>query len=99
VTWNDYGEGTIIEPTMQKGYRDLETVQDFRRSYEPAFPYSKADLRLPLEVFKLRIDPKLAADNAAKLDAFFAAVSSGDAAGAKAIARDLGIAADLGVAK
>jgi hypothetical protein len=92
VTWNDYGEGTIIEPTVQKGYRDLETVQDFRRSYEPAFPYTKADLRIPLEVFKLRIDPKLAADKAAGLDALYAAVAGGDAAGAEKIARDLGIA-------
>lgn len=92
VTWNDYGEGTIIEPTVQRGYRDLEIVQDFHKRFDPAFAYSKADLRLPLEVFKLRIDPKLAPDKAARLDAFYAAVSSGDAARAKAIAVELGLA-------
>ena len=27
ATWNDYGEGTVIEPTRQHGYRDLEALQ------------------------------------------------------------------------
>lgn len=29
VTWNDFGEGTIIEPTVETGYTYLETVQTF----------------------------------------------------------------------
>lgn len=28
-TWNDYGEGTVIEPTRENGYRDLVTLQRF----------------------------------------------------------------------
>lgn len=28
-TWNDYGEGTIIEPTKENGYRSLTTLQQF----------------------------------------------------------------------
>lgn len=29
VTWNDFGEGTIFEPTVETGYTYLETVQTF----------------------------------------------------------------------
>ncbi len=29
VTWNDFGEGTMIEPTKEFGYSMLEVVQDF----------------------------------------------------------------------
>lgn len=31
ATWNDWGEGTIIEPSIEFGYRDLEVVQEFHR--------------------------------------------------------------------
>ena len=33
ATWNDWGEGTIIEPSVEFGYRDLETTQRLRRQY------------------------------------------------------------------
>jgi hypothetical protein len=33
VTWTDFGEGTIVEPTREYGYRDLGMLQDFRRQY------------------------------------------------------------------
>ncbi len=29
VTWNDFGEGTMIEPTNEFGYKHLETVKNF----------------------------------------------------------------------
>lgn len=29
VTWNDFGEGTQIEPTVEDGYKYLEIIQDF----------------------------------------------------------------------
>jgi hypothetical protein len=45
VTWNDFGEGTIVEPTVQYGYRDLGVIQDFRRRYlDGGFPYHTNDL-------------------------------------------------------
>jgi hypothetical protein len=31
VTWNDFGEGTMIEPTAEYGFRDLSLIQDFCR--------------------------------------------------------------------
>jgi hypothetical protein len=29
ATWNDFGEGTIVEPTVENGYTFLEQLQDF----------------------------------------------------------------------
>ena len=42
-TWNDWGEGTVIEPSVEFGYRDLEVVQRLRRQFiEPEFPCQPA---------------------------------------------------------
>ena len=55
VTWNDYGEGTIIEPTIEFGYRYLEALQNYRRKHAgKTFPYSAEDLRLPIALYQLR---------------------------------------------
>lgn len=54
VTWNDYGEGTIIEPTAEFGYQYLQIVQSARDSMDPAFQFRKEDLPLPLRVYNAR---------------------------------------------
>lgn len=46
ATWNDWGEGTEIEPSVEFGYRDLETLQKALSS-----PYKPADLRLPIRLY------------------------------------------------
>lgn len=51
ATWNDYGEGTIIEPTEERGYTSLEYLQDKQKEWNPDFPYDYDDLREPLEQF------------------------------------------------
>jgi acetyl esterase/lipase len=50
ATWNDYGEGTVIEPTRGSGYRYLEILQKRLnvRGHGPA------DLRLPVMLYQLR---------------------------------------------
>ena len=53
ATWNDYGEGTIIEPTVQNGYRELEALQKMQKKFDSDFPYSELDLRAPLALYKL----------------------------------------------
>ncbi len=54
-TWNDWGEGTMIEPSQEFGYRDLEVVQRVRRqSIEAGFAGVPEDLRLPLRLYTLR---------------------------------------------
>ncbi len=49
ATWNDFGEGTVIEPTTNLGYRYVDTLQD---RLSPGF--SPEDLRLPATLYQLR---------------------------------------------
>ncbi|HEX8200848.1 MAG TPA: glycoside hydrolase family 71/99-like protein [Isosphaeraceae bacterium] len=55
ITWNDFGEGTDVEPTREFGYRHLEAIQRARQSLagEPLV-YRPADLRLPQRIHRLR---------------------------------------------
>jgi hypothetical protein len=53
ITWNDYGEGTIIEPTEEFGYQYLEILQATRRTFGD-FSYTAADLQLPLRLYQVR---------------------------------------------
>lgn len=67
ITWNDYGEGTIIEPTIEFEYRYLEMVQEARKvTSNNSFAFSTEDLRLPYQLYQLR--QKYAADSAATAD-------------------------------
>ena len=60
ATWNDFGEGTIIEPTQEFGYRYLESLQGRRAKIDPAFHFIPADLRLPVMLYQLRKqDPEI----------------------------------------
>lgn len=55
VTWNDYGEGTIIEPTAEFGTAYLEIVQNVvRTNYSPGFQYIGEHLQIPMEILQLR---------------------------------------------
>ncbi|MBS1702571.1 MAG: glycoside hydrolase family 99-like domain-containing protein [Armatimonadetes bacterium] len=59
ATWNDWGEGTVIEPSKEFGYRDLEATQSLRKQYvEPAFHFTADDLRLPEKLFRRRKEAK-----------------------------------------
>jgi len=53
ATWNDYGEGTIIEPTKEFAYRYLESLQN-RFAATGKFAYTLWDLRLPIMLHQLR---------------------------------------------
>lgn len=54
ATWNDWGEGTQIEPSVEFGYRDLETTQRLRRALNPALRYTPEYLRLPVALYALQ---------------------------------------------
>ena len=55
ITWNDFGEGTVIEPTEEFGYRYLEALQRRRRQeMGAAFRFAPEDLRLPVRLYRLR---------------------------------------------
>jgi len=86
VTWNDWGEGTQIEPSVEFGCRDLEATQRARRrSFDPAFPCTPQDLRLPLALYALQKkdgdDPK----RRAKLDAISRLLFAGKTKQARAL--------------
>lgn len=82
VTWNDYGEGTMIEPTHEHGYTFLEIVQDAARERRGgSFPYTSADLRLPQRLYEAR---KAGRAPPAKLDLIGAAIRRGDCEAAAA---------------
>ncbi|HEY4417786.1 MAG TPA: glycoside hydrolase family 71/99-like protein [Verrucomicrobiae bacterium] len=85
VTWNDYGEGTIIEPTLagnepatQYGYTDLGIIQNLRRQYlEASFPYHTNDLALALRLYNLRTQYASNQPIAAELDRIFTNIIAG----------------------
>lgn len=55
VTWNDWGEGTMVEPSREFGYRDLEIVSQLRaRIWQDRKARSESELSLPLRLLKLR---------------------------------------------
>ncbi len=55
VTWNDYGEGTMIEPTHEFGYVFLEIIQQARREESGGtFLFTAEDLRLPASLYAQR---------------------------------------------
>jgi hypothetical protein len=70
VTWNDWGEGTSIEPTVELGYRDLEAIQRLRRKHiEPRFAPVADDLLLVHRLYLLRREQSRRPDLEQQLDA------------------------------
>jgi len=79
VTWNDFGEGTVIEPTAEFGYRDLGVLQDFRRQYlDASFSSNTNDLTLPLRLYNLRRQYSANTIVRAELDRTFTNLVSGN---------------------
>jgi hypothetical protein len=86
VSWNDWGEGTQIEPSVEFGDRDLVTTQRLRRQYrDPHFHGTAQDLSLPIDWYHLR---KKYAGNThveAELSTVFPLVVSGHIAQVRAL--------------
>ncbi|WP_431242138.1 hypothetical protein ACQ9BO_19720 [Flavobacterium sp. P21] len=66
ITWNDFGEGTMFEPTVEFGYNYIEKVKTFAgvKNTESFF----ADIS---KLYNLRIEKKGNADAQKKLDQAF----------------------------
>lgn len=78
VTWNDFGEGTMIEPTKEYGYRDLGIIQDYRRQFlEPDFSRSTNDLALAFQFYQLRRELSTNSTASAELDQIFTNIVAG----------------------
>jgi hypothetical protein len=50
ITWNDFGEGTMIEPTSQNGFMYLQMLQEYT-----GVSYSEADLAVCVRLYNARI--------------------------------------------
>jgi hypothetical protein len=96
-TWNDYGEGTIIEPTIERGYADLEFIQDKRAEWEPDFPFGYGDLRIPIELYKILADEKAIDAQKRQVAAIYDLIFAGDAQGLRNAVRAAGIKYDFSV--
>jgi hypothetical protein len=85
ATWNDYGEGTIIEPTTQYAQRDLGVLQNFRRLYlAPGYSGTTNDFAIALRLYHAR---RAAVGNAAAnaaLDRVFSDCVAGNLSDANA---------------
>ncbi|WP_396632595.1 glycoside hydrolase family 71/99-like protein [Maribacter sp. R86514] len=53
ITWNDFGEGTMIEPTDEFGFSYLEEIQSYT-----GVDYTYDDLQLPYRLYLLRKEHK-----------------------------------------
>lgn len=82
ATWNDYGEGTMIEPTHEFGYRFLEIIQAARREElgVDRVPFTPDDLRLPERLLAAR---RRGSASPAELGEIAAALSRGEAKAAR----------------
>jgi hypothetical protein len=66
ITWNDFGEGTMIEPTLEFGYSRLEQLQSFL-----GVNYTKTELDLAVQLYKKRKENKGKVLENKKLDQVF----------------------------
>ena len=83
VTWNDFGEGTTVEPTEEYGFRDLRLIQDLCRQKPAAGkPSPTNDLASALRFYHLRRELGTNAASSTVLDAMFSKIASGQEAGA-----------------
>jgi hypothetical protein len=77
VTWNDFGEGTTIEPTKEYGFRDLYMIQDLRRKKPaPDHPTPTNDLASVFRFYNLRRKSATNAPLALALDQVFTNIVS-----------------------
>jgi hypothetical protein len=76
VTWNDWGEGTQIEPSREFGYRDLVATQRLRKQFwTPKVGFSPEDIELPARLFALRKKP---GESRGRLDSIAVLLASGE---------------------
>ena len=73
ATWNDFGEGTMFEPTVETGFAYLEQLQEFT-----GVPYGKAELELVYRLYRARKNHAGDAAKQALLDQVAASLASLD---------------------
>ena len=81
ATWNDWGEGTQIEPSIEFGYRDLECIHQLCKQTTQSSTID--DLRLPLALLEQRRLDISTNSKTAQLDEVAALIADGKLAEAK----------------
>lgn len=66
ITWNDWGEGTAIEPSLEYEYQQLEIIQDFL-----GIPLNPDSLALTVELYQKRKEHQNKVLENKKLDQVF----------------------------
>ena len=66
ITWNDWGEGTAMEPSLEYGYQQLEIIQDFL-----GIPLNPGSLALTVELYQKRKEHQNKVLENKKLDQVF----------------------------
>jgi hypothetical protein len=90
ITWNDFGEGTNIEPTEEYGYNYLQTIQNTKRKYiDLSFQYKSNDLALCKRFYDLRIKYKNDKEKMIMLDDVFNLLIMGKSADAEKIMTEI----------
>ena len=84
ATWNDWGEGTQIEPSVEFGQRDLQIIQMLLRKRGKT-DFQSEDLRLPDRLLAARQSNA----ETSTIEPIAAAISSGDLEVAKSRLADL----------
>ena len=54
ASWNDYTEGHQIEPTVEDGYRELLTTQEYAYQFKGEGNIDNSGIELPAKLFELR---------------------------------------------
>ena len=100
VTWNDFGEGTMVEPTQEYGYQHLGIIQDCRRQYlEANFSRHTNDLTMALRFYNLRTQNLTNAGVSAVLDQIFTNIVTGKINAANQQLEQLAHRADTSVSR
>ncbi len=81
----------MVEPTEERGYRELLTLQEFEKRYDPAFPYTEADLEIPIELYRLRSSSGAPDGIEKAVQDALTALASGDAAAFRSAAASAGV--------
>jgi hypothetical protein len=76
ATWNDFGEGATIEPTLDYGYQYLELTEKYAAGLKRLPSNGGAGLGIPLAIYRERqalanmpfSDPGVTADKKSRLD-------------------------------
>lgn len=52
-TWNDFSEATVVQPTFDFGFREMETTEHYAAEFK-GIPSDPSGIKLPLQLFELR---------------------------------------------